>query len=73
MGKHTPYGRRDDQSGRYIARLTACCACGHTLGEHTAARVNDIQHCLSEGCTCASFTKPRAAIARARGESGGGR
>jgi hypothetical protein len=55
---------RDDR-GRYAHTDTdAMCQCGHTLRNHTAARVRGQQPCmamppLTSGCDCESFVRNR--------------
>lgn len=52
---------RDSTTGRYAhADFDRMCQCGHTLRNHTAARVRGKQPCmatppLTEGCDCESF------------------
>lgn len=51
---------RDGRTGRYVdTRFGKPCRCGHTLGQHTAARVAGEQPCLADNCECESFLRPR--------------
>jgi hypothetical protein len=53
---------RDRTTGRYTdARLDRVCACGHTLGSHTAERAGDDQPCVIVGCVCDGFRRARRA------------
>lgn len=48
---------RDDE-GRYRHSLEKVCGCcGHTNGQHTAARVKGQQPCTVDGCECESFKR----------------
>jgi len=47
---------RDKANGRYAhSRFDKVCACGHTLGEHTADKRGNEQPCLADGCECEVF------------------
>lgn len=55
---------RDRSTGRYVdTNFEKPCRCGHTLGNHTAARVDGKQHCLAvtlgQCCECESFKVAR--------------
>lgn len=52
---------RERGTGRYAYTLDRMCACGHTLGDHTAVRSRDggksVQPCmeLTQTCECTVF------------------
>jgi len=55
---------REIGTGRYApSKFESVCTCGHTLGEHTAARAKYEgemrQECLTPGCDCACYKKAR--------------
>jgi len=61
MGKRA----REDGTGLFIHTAEAMCVCGHSVGLHTAAKVQGKRECLAGDfdhgiCDCVSFRKRRA-------------
>lgn len=57
---------RDRGNGQYVTYLERVCVCGHSLGDHTAARVNGEQPCIEhecDGCMCRSFKAAKPEVA----------
>jgi len=52
-----------DTQGRYdFGKRSTRCLCGHTFGEHTAAKVNGKHECIADGCDdcgCVGFKAVR--------------
>lgn len=57
---------RDLANGQYAFEIERLCKCGHTLGDHTAARHQGKQPCIIGdftifSCSCEAFTPAKRA------------
>lgn len=57
----TKSGQERQSNGQYGSKLDAVCRCGHTLGEHTAARpyVCVVGDFGDEDCNCEKFKRAK--------------